>query len=120
MAQKDAEVAIPRALLGTNSDIISALSAQIVDITARIQISDLQIEKLRAELAKFKRLTFGTSSVQAFCLGFLIVISFAAKETTRIASAPLVSNPGSASIINHCCEAWNKLINHPWRIMTIG
>ncbi len=24
------------------------------------------------------------------------------------------------NIIDHCCEAWNKLINQPWRIMTIG
>jgi transposase len=24
------------------------------------------------------------------------------------------------NIINHCCEAWNKLIDQPWRIMTIG
>jgi hypothetical protein len=23
-------------------------------------------------------------------------------------------------IIDHCCEAWNKLIDQPWRIMTIG
>lgn len=23
-------------------------------------------------------------------------------------------------IINHCCEAWNKLIDQPWRIMIIG
>lgn len=24
------------------------------------------------------------------------------------------------SIIDHCCEVWNKLIDQPWRIMTIG
>ena len=24
------------------------------------------------------------------------------------------------NIIDHCCEAWNKLIDQPWRIMTIG
>lgn len=23
-------------------------------------------------------------------------------------------------IVNHCCEAWNKLIDRPWRIMSIG
>ena len=23
-------------------------------------------------------------------------------------------------IVNHCCNAWNKLINHPERIMSIG
>ena len=23
-------------------------------------------------------------------------------------------------IVDHCCEAWNKLINQPWRIMSIG
>ena len=24
------------------------------------------------------------------------------------------------SIIDHCCEAWNKLVDQPWHIMTIG
>jgi hypothetical protein len=24
------------------------------------------------------------------------------------------------AIIDHCCEAWNKLIEQPWRIVTIG
>ncbi len=23
-------------------------------------------------------------------------------------------------IIDHCCEAWNKLIDQPWKIMSIG
>ncbi|MDB5410057.1 MAG: family transposase, partial [Rhodospirillales bacterium] len=23
-------------------------------------------------------------------------------------------------IIDHCCFAWNKLINQPWRITSIG
>ena len=23
-------------------------------------------------------------------------------------------------IVGHCCDAWNKLINQPWRIMSIG
>ena len=23
-------------------------------------------------------------------------------------------------IVDHCCHAWNKLIDQPWRIMTIG
>jgi Transposase, Mutator family len=23
-------------------------------------------------------------------------------------------------IVDHCCHAWNKLINQPWRIMSIG
>lgn len=23
-------------------------------------------------------------------------------------------------IVQHCCEAWNKLIDQPWRIMSIG
>ena len=23
-------------------------------------------------------------------------------------------------IVDHCCDAWNKLINQPWRIMSIG
>lgn len=62
IAEKDAEIVILRALLGSKSDIISAQSAQIFDITARLHSSDLQIEKLRAELAKFKRLAFGKSS----------------------------------------------------------
>lgn len=24
------------------------------------------------------------------------------------------------NILDHCCEAWNKLIDQPWRIITIG
>ncbi|MGV1898634.1 MULTISPECIES: IS630 family transposase [Rhizobium/Agrobacterium group] len=24
------------------------------------------------------------------------------------------------NILDHCCEAWNKLVDQPWRIMTIG
>ena len=24
------------------------------------------------------------------------------------------------NILNLCCEAWNKLVDQPWRIMTIG
>ncbi len=23
-------------------------------------------------------------------------------------------------IVGHCCEAWNKLIDQPWKIMSIG
>jgi transposase len=23
-------------------------------------------------------------------------------------------------IVDHCCEAWNKLLDQPWRIMSIG
>jgi hypothetical protein len=23
-------------------------------------------------------------------------------------------------VVDHCCHAWNKLINQPWRIMSIG
>ena len=23
-------------------------------------------------------------------------------------------------IVNHCCDAWNKIASQPWRIMTIG
>ena len=23
-------------------------------------------------------------------------------------------------IVDHCCDAWNKLIDQPWRIMSIG
>jgi transposase len=23
-------------------------------------------------------------------------------------------------IVGHCCEAWNRLIDQPWRIMSIG
>jgi transposase len=25
-----------------------------------------------------------------------------------------------ADIVDHCCAAWNKLIDQPWRIMSIG
>ena len=23
-------------------------------------------------------------------------------------------------IVDHCCHAWNKLVEQPWRIMSIG
>ena len=23
-------------------------------------------------------------------------------------------------LVDHCCEAWNKLVDQPWRIMSIG
>jgi hypothetical protein len=23
-------------------------------------------------------------------------------------------------LVDHCCEAWNKLTDQPWRIMSIG
>ena len=23
-------------------------------------------------------------------------------------------------IVDHCCEAWNKLVDHPWRILSSG
>ena len=29
------------------------------------------------------------------------------------------SNPTTTSL-DHCCEAWNKLVDQPWRIMSIG
>jgi transposase len=25
-----------------------------------------------------------------------------------------------ADILDHCCEAWNRLVDQPWRIMSIG
>jgi hypothetical protein len=25
-----------------------------------------------------------------------------------------------ADILNHCCYSWNKLIDPPWRILSIG
>ena len=27
---------------------------------------------------------------------------------------------GYEDIVTHCCDAWNKLIDQPWRIMSIG
>jgi len=24
------------------------------------------------------------------------------------------------NLVDHCCEAWNKLVDQPWRIMSIG
>jgi transposase len=26
----------------------------------------------------------------------------------------------SYDIVDHCCDAWNKLVDQPWRIMSIG
>jgi transposase len=31
-----------------------------------------------------------------------------------------LSNRVFTSYDNHCCEAWNKLVDQPWHIMTIG
>ena len=25
-----------------------------------------------------------------------------------------------AAILDHCCDAWNRLVDQPWRIMSIG
>jgi hypothetical protein len=25
-----------------------------------------------------------------------------------------------ADLVDHCCEAWNKLVDRPWTIMSIG
>ena len=24
------------------------------------------------------------------------------------------------AILDHCCDAWNRLVDQPWRIMSIG
>ncbi|WP_188612954.1 transposase, partial [Chelatococcus reniformis] len=24
------------------------------------------------------------------------------------------------NLVDHCCEAWNRLVDQPWKIMTIG
>jgi len=26
----------------------------------------------------------------------------------------------SDDLVDHCCKAWNKLVDQPWRIMSIG
>ena len=28
--------------------------------------------------------------------------------------------PSYEAIVDHCCDAWNRLIDQPWRIMSIG
>jgi transposase len=28
--------------------------------------------------------------------------------------------PAYDQIVDHCCAAWNKLVDQPWRIMSIG
>jgi hypothetical protein len=28
--------------------------------------------------------------------------------------------PSERDIVDHCCYAWNKLIEQPWKIMSIG
>jgi hypothetical protein len=40
----------------------------------------------------------------------------------QICNMVLVPTPDEedGNIVDHCCEAWNKLIGQPWRIMTIG
>ena len=28
--------------------------------------------------------------------------------------------PSYRDILDHCCHAWNKLVDQPWRIMSLG
>jgi hypothetical protein len=28
--------------------------------------------------------------------------------------------PSGEAIVDHCCHAWNRLVDQPWRIMSIG
>ncbi|HEV7265795.1 MAG TPA: IS630 family transposase, partial [Falsiroseomonas sp.] len=28
--------------------------------------------------------------------------------------------PSHQAIVDLCCDAWNRLVNQPWRIMSIG
>mgnify|MGYP002622036081 FL=1 len=30
------------------------------------------------------------------------------------------ATPAGRYIVDHCCHAWNRLIDQPWRIMSIG
>jgi hypothetical protein len=31
-----------------------------------------------------------------------------------------LSDPAYDDLVDHCCEAWGKLVDQPWRIMSIG
>jgi transposase len=28
--------------------------------------------------------------------------------------------PSAEAVVDHCCDAWNRLVDQPWRIMSIG
>jgi len=46
-----------------------------------------------------------------------------ARKTSGSSCATIGSNRIFKSfddIVDHCCEAWNKLVDQPWRIMSIG
>ena len=50
-------------------------------------------------------------------------IAVAAIETDYIVGlgkAISFGKRGHAAIVDHCCEAWNKLVAQPWKIMSIG
>jgi transposase len=78
LARHEAEIATLRTLLAERDD-------EIIHIKSRLLTSDLQIEKLRAELAKFKRLAFGKSSEKIRSQIEQLELALEELETTRAA-----------------------------------
>jgi len=46
-----------------------------------------------------------------------------ARERLAVHARKLALQPSIqsyADILDHCCYAWNKLVEQPWRIMSLG
>jgi transposase len=97
LTHKDAEIAILRALLVERDD-------ELVTIKSRLLTSDLQIEKLRAELAKLKRLAFGKSSEKIAVQIEQLELALEELETAR-ANSPIIADSEKAKCPNPARKA---------------
>jgi transposase len=99
IAQRDAEIAVLRALLGDNDALLVEHDDELIHIKSRLLTSDLQIEKLRAELAKFKRLAFGKSSEKIRSHIEQLELALEELEATR-AALPIVDKSLTEKLAN--------------------
>src|ERR1700716_1642187 len=42
------------------------------------------------------------------------------RERLAVAARQLAVKQSYNDILDHCCHAWNKLVDMPWKIMSIG
>jgi hypothetical protein len=63
-----------------------------------------------------------TGSQSAGCCGWHLAIEPAAAKQTDLStpSAPTDLRKSFDDIVDHCCYAWNTLIDQPWKIMSIA
>jgi hypothetical protein len=67
--------------------------------------------------------TFVCSSVMHFCSGPTMQNHSGVDNIWQFLRDNWLSNrvfKGYDDIVAHCCDAWNKLVDQPWRIMSIG